>query len=103
MPAVDPVELTAKLVRCASVTPANEGALEVLEELLTGAGFDCAWADRGGIRNLFARWGKRGNGKAFGFNGRVTYSFLDALANRVHAGYEFLSGDDPDSDDSELF
>ncbi|MEM6303372.1 MAG: succinyl-diaminopimelate desuccinylase [Pseudomonadota bacterium] len=67
----DPIELTARLVRCASVTPANEGALEILEELLSGAGFDCAWADRGGIRNLFARWGAKGNTKSFGFNGHT--------------------------------
>lgn len=68
---VDPVDLTARLVRCASVTPANEGALEILEELLSEAGFECSWADRGGIRNLFARWGARGNGRAFGFNGHT--------------------------------
>jgi len=68
---VDPVDLTARLVRCASVTPANEGALEILEELLAEAGFECTWADRGGIRNLFARWGSRGNGRAFGFNGHT--------------------------------
>lgn len=71
MPGLDPVELTAKLVRCASVTPANEGALEVLEEVLSAAGFECAWADRGGIRNLFARWGAKGNTKSFGFNGHT--------------------------------
>ncbi|MEW9918061.1 succinyl-diaminopimelate desuccinylase [Marimonas sp. MJW-29] len=71
MTPVDPVELTAKLVRCASVTPANEGALEVLEALLSEAGFECAWADRGGIRNLFARWGKKGNTRSFGFNGHT--------------------------------
>lgn len=71
MPGIDPAELTAKLVRCASVTPANEGALEILHELLSGAGFDCAWADRGGIRNLFARWGNKGNTKSFGFNGHT--------------------------------
>ena len=71
MSGLDPVELTAKLVRCASVTPANDGALEVLEELLGAAGFECAWADRGGIRNLFARWGAKGNTKCFGFNGHT--------------------------------
>lgn len=68
---IDPVELTAKLVRCASVTPANEGALEILEDMLSDAGFDCAWADRGGIRNLFARWGNKGNTRSFGFNGHT--------------------------------
>ncbi|MFK7834758.1 MAG: succinyl-diaminopimelate desuccinylase [Sulfitobacter sp.] len=71
MAPVDPVELTAQLVRCPSVTPANEGALEILETLLNEAGFDCAWADRGGIRNLFARWGSKGNHRAFGFNGHT--------------------------------
>ncbi|NEK21424.1 succinyl-diaminopimelate desuccinylase [Sulfitobacter sp. JBTF-M27] len=71
MAPIDPVDLTAKLVRCASVTPANDGALEILETLLSDAGFNCAWADRGGIRNLFARWGNKGNTRAFGFNGHT--------------------------------
>jgi len=71
MTAIDPEDLTARLVRCASVTPANDGAQEILEEMLTQAGFDCAWADRGGIRNLFARWGAKGNTRAFGFNGHT--------------------------------
>ena len=71
MPGLDPVKLTADLVRCASVTPANDGALEVLEKVLVEAGFECAWADRGGIRNLFARWGKKGNTRNFGFNGHT--------------------------------
>ncbi|APE44995.1 succinyl-diaminopimelate desuccinylase [Sulfitobacter alexandrii] len=71
MAATDPVQLTARLVRCASVTPKNDGALEIIHEMLSDAGFDCAWADRGGIRNLFARWGSRGNGRSFGFNGHT--------------------------------
>ncbi|MCV3269922.1 succinyl-diaminopimelate desuccinylase [Roseobacter sinensis] len=71
MPAVDPVALTAELVRCPSVTPADEGALDVLYTLLGGAGFDCSWADRGGIRNLFARWGEKGHPRTFGFNGHT--------------------------------
>ncbi|HDZ81029.1 MAG TPA: succinyl-diaminopimelate desuccinylase [Roseobacter sp.] len=71
MPVTDPVELTAKLVRCPSVTPADAGALDILHDLLDEAGFECAWADRGGIRNLFARWGKKGNTRSFGFNGHT--------------------------------
>ncbi|SDF10505.1 succinyl-diaminopimelate desuccinylase [Sulfitobacter delicatus] len=71
MSGLDPADLTAKLVRCASVTPANDGALEVLEEVLTAAGFDCTRVDRGGICNLFARWGSKGNTKSFGFNGHT--------------------------------
>lgn len=71
MSGLDPADLTAKLVRCASVTPANDGALEVLEEVLEAAGFDCTRVDRGGICNLFARWGSKGNTKSFGFNGHT--------------------------------
>ncbi len=68
---VNPVELTADLVRCPSVTPEEGGALELLHGLLTEAGFDCAWADRGGVRNLFARWGDKGHPRSFGFNGHT--------------------------------
>ena len=71
MPPVNPVELTADLVRCPSVTPADAGALEHLHALLGNAGFECAWADRGGVRNLFARWGAKGHARTFGFNGHT--------------------------------
>ncbi|MEM1351585.1 MAG: succinyl-diaminopimelate desuccinylase, partial [Pseudomonadota bacterium] len=71
MTPVDPVALTADLVRCPSVTPEDAGALDVLYDLLSGAGFHCAWADRGGIRNLFARWGDKTHPRTFGFNGHT--------------------------------
>ena len=54
---IDPVELTAALVRCPSITPEEGGALVLLEEMLSAAGFSCTRIDRGGISNLFARWG----------------------------------------------
>jgi succinyl-diaminopimelate desuccinylase len=38
---------------------------------LSEAGFDCTRADRGGIANLYARWGQKGANRAFGFNGHV--------------------------------
>ncbi|MFT5743577.1 MAG: succinyl-diaminopimelate desuccinylase [Paracoccaceae bacterium] len=68
---VDPVDLTAKLVRCASVTPVEGGALILLENLLGGAGFDCTRVDRNGVCNLFARWGDKGAARSFGFNGHT--------------------------------
>lgn len=70
-PPVDPVDLTARLIRCRSVTPEEGGALALLEELLSEAGFACSRVDRGGIANLFARWGEKGAGKSFGFNGHT--------------------------------
>ena len=69
--AVDPAALSADLIRCASVTPDEGGALVLLERVLAGAGFDCTRVDRGGVSNLFARWGKRGANKSFGFNGHT--------------------------------
>lgn len=71
MTQTDPVQLTADLIRCPSVTPEEGGALVLLEKLLSEAGFDCARADRGGISNLFARWGAKGHARTFGFNGHT--------------------------------
>ena len=65
---IDPVSLTADLIRCASVTPTEGGALVLLEKLLSKNGFSCTRVDRGGVSNLFARWG---TGKTFGFNGHT--------------------------------
>ena len=68
---VDPVQLSADLIRCNSVTPAEGGALVLLEGLLTDAGFECTRVDREGIPNLFARWGAKGANRSFGFNGHT--------------------------------
>ena len=68
---IDPVDLTAQLVRCPSVTPVEGGALVLLEELLSASGFDCTRVDRGGISNLYARWGRKGANRTFGFNGHT--------------------------------
>ena len=65
---IDPAILTAELIRCASVTPQEGGALQLLERLLAAHGFHCTRVDRGDVSNLFARWGK---GKTFGFNGHT--------------------------------
>ncbi|MGR3435610.1 MAG: succinyl-diaminopimelate desuccinylase [Shimia sp.] len=67
----DPAALTAALVRCASVTPEDAGALDVLRDVLEPAGFRCVRVDRGGISNLYARWGDKGHARTFGFNGHT--------------------------------
>ncbi|WP_179381217.1 succinyl-diaminopimelate desuccinylase [Jannaschia marina] len=67
----DPVALTQALVRCPSVTPEEGGALVLLEELLSGAGFACTRVDRNGTPNLYARWGAKGHPRTFGFNGHT--------------------------------
>ncbi|MEM8848535.1 MAG: succinyl-diaminopimelate desuccinylase [Pseudomonadota bacterium] len=67
----DPVDLTARLVRCPSVTPVEGGALVLLDSLLADAGFTCTRVDRNGTANLYARWGDKGHPKTFGFNGHT--------------------------------
>ncbi|HVY00886.1 MAG TPA: succinyl-diaminopimelate desuccinylase [Pseudorhodoplanes sp.] len=59
----DPVEIARDLIRCPSVTPADAGALGVLEKILRGAGFRCervTFSEPGtaDIDNLYARIGE---------------------------------------------
>ncbi|HEY6335188.1 MAG TPA: succinyl-diaminopimelate desuccinylase, partial [Alphaproteobacteria bacterium] len=59
---VDPVELTQALIRCPSVTPAEGGALALLEAQLSALGFAChrlKFSERGtpDVENLYARLG----------------------------------------------
>ncbi|HWK33899.1 MAG TPA: M20/M25/M40 family metallo-hydrolase, partial [Hyphomicrobium sp.] len=66
----DPVALAQALIRCESVTPAEGGALTLLEGILTAAGFEChrmtfsepGYAD---VENLYARLGKTGPNLCF--------------------------------------
>ena len=58
----DAVSITRDLIRCPSVTPADAGALGVLEKLLTAAGFDVhrvTFSEPGteDVDNLYARIG----------------------------------------------
>ena len=68
---IDPVVLTARLVRCPSVTPDEGGALVLLQTLLSDAGFACTRVDRGETSNLYARWGGKAHARTFGFNGHT--------------------------------
>ena len=59
---IDPVAFAAELIRCPSVTPAEGGALDLLEERLSALGFTChrlpfeePGEDR--VENLYARIG----------------------------------------------
>jgi succinyl-diaminopimelate desuccinylase len=56
-PVIDPVALTRDLIRRPSVTPADEGAMDVLERALTGLGFQCRRMKFEDIENLYARRG----------------------------------------------
>jgi len=56
-PPIDPVALAADLIRCPSVTPEEGGAIALLERVLAPLGFVCHRISRGGVENLYARWG----------------------------------------------
>ena len=85
--AIDPVQLTADLIRCQTVTPAEGGALVLLNRVLSEAGFDCTRVDRGGVSNLYARWGARGANKSFGFNGHTDVVPVGDLAAWTQAPF----------------
>lgn len=81
---IDPQKLTADLVRCASVTPEEGGALVLLEQVLSQAGFACTRVDRGEVSNLFARWGDKGHARTFGFNGHADVVPVGDAASWTH-------------------
>ena len=59
---IDPVNFAAELIRCPSVTPADAGALDLLEKVLTEIGFTCTRLpfqepDTSLVDNLYARLG----------------------------------------------
>jgi len=57
MAALDPVALTQALIRRPSVTPADAGAMSVLQTELEALGFACRRMPFGEIENLYARYG----------------------------------------------
>lgn len=66
----DAVQLTQALIRCPSVTPAEGGALTLLQDVLTSLGFTChrlTFSEAGtpDIENLYARIGEGGPNLCF--------------------------------------
>jgi succinyl-diaminopimelate desuccinylase len=54
---LDPVALTQELIARPSVTPADAGAMDIVERHLTALGFACTRLRFGDIENLYARRG----------------------------------------------
>ena len=54
---IDPVDLAQALIRRPSVTPADAGALGLVEQALSGLGFTCRRLRFGEVENLYARRG----------------------------------------------
>src|SRR5215471_17134163 len=54
---IDVVQLSRELIRKPSVTPADAGAMDLVEQTLAGLGFACRRMKFGQIENLYARFG----------------------------------------------
>jgi len=54
---IDAINLTRELIRRPSVTPADAGAMTVVEQTLAALGFACRRMKFGEIENLYARYG----------------------------------------------
>jgi succinyl-diaminopimelate desuccinylase len=54
---IDAVNLTRELIRRPSVTPADAGAMDVVQQTLEALGFSCRRMRFGEIENLYARYG----------------------------------------------
>ena len=70
----DPIKLTQSLVKCASITPEDDGALTIVEDHLKAIGFDCfplsfSGNDSYQVKNLFASIGSEG--KHFAYAGHT--------------------------------
>ena len=66
----NPVKLTQALVKCKSITPEDDGALQVVQDHLSSIGFDClplSFSGNGSyeVKNLFATIGSDGPHLAF--------------------------------------
>jgi succinyl-diaminopimelate desuccinylase len=91
-PASDPVALTQALIRCASVTPAEAGALTLLESALVPVGFEChrmTFSEPGfpDVENLYARLGNTGPNLCFaGHTDVVPPGNVDAWSAPPFAG-----------------
>jgi succinyl-diaminopimelate desuccinylase len=62
---IDPIALAQALIRRPSVTPADAGAMDVVQTALTDLGFACRRMRFGEIENLYARRGTAGPNLCF--------------------------------------
>ncbi len=103
MSGLDPVAFAADLIRCKSVTPADDGALGTLERMLAAAGFVChrlPFSEPGtpDIDNLYARIGTKGPHFCFAGHtdvvpvGNVAGWSVDPFAADIQDGYLYGRG-----------
>ena len=65
------VKITSELIKKKTITPEDDGAIELLTDILSASNFSCREIHSGNVKNLFARWGPKNPEKTIGFNGHV--------------------------------
>jgi succinyl-diaminopimelate desuccinylase len=94
---LDPVALAQSLIRCASVTPADAGALDLVTRAAAGMGFTVHRLTYEGTPNLFCRRGKEGPHLCFAGHtdvvppGTATWS-ADPFGGEIRDGVLFGRG-----------
>jgi succinyl-diaminopimelate desuccinylase len=89
---LDPVALAQALIRRPSITPADAGAMAVIEQALSALGFNCRRMRFGPIENLYARRGTEGPNLCFAGHtdvvptGETAAWCHDPFAGRVEDG-----------------
>ncbi len=100
---VDPVEFARDLIRCKSVTPADDGALGKLEKRLASLGFAChrlkfSDVDTPDVDNLYARIGTGAPHFCFAGHtdvvppGNLAGWTVDPFAAEIHDGFLYGRG-----------
>ncbi|HOK65879.1 MAG TPA: alginate export family protein [Anaerohalosphaeraceae bacterium] len=84
-----------------SSTPGQDADIHTIGGRLSGP-LDDHWSYSA---ELAKQWGDRNGNtlQGLGANTKLMYAFNDEKKNEVHVGYEYLSGDDPDSSADEKF
>lgn len=83
-------------------TPGPDADIHTIGARLSGPIFDDHWSYSA---ELAKQWGDRNGNtlQALGANSKLMYAFNDEKSNELHVGYEYLSGDDPDTSADEKF
>ncbi len=89
---IDPVKLTQELIRRPSVTPADEGAMDLVEATLAGLGFACRRMRFGEIENLYARYGAASPNLCFAGHTDVVPAGDQAAWTRAAFAAEIVDG-----------
>ena len=90
-------DLLIKLINCKSVTPIDDGAIGIIVDILSKLNFECHVLEFHGVKNLYARYGKKGQNICFAGHtdvvpaGNVDWT-LDPFKGEIKDGHLYGRG-----------